>query len=365
MASKKKKQPDPQDMDAFLAEMDEAKFKENQEILRNLRTARAIARTQEEVLADVKERLALYEGLESQRLEPPVWTVPKKKGGKHAATLVLGIGDQHWGEVVNPDRIEGVNAYNVEIAGMRMKRAFERTVVLARDYMTGLEFDGVQVLSTGDCISGLIHEELKESNEQSVTESVLGVSEALSAGIALLAEEFGKVNVAGVVGNHSRLSRNNPTKNPQECLDWLVLQMVARDFDSDDRVTISAPPALGMRVQVYDTVYYLTHGTQFRGGSGIAGALSPLMLGVHRAGARARASGRPFTSMVIGHFHQAIWYPSRGLIVCGTLKGFDEYAASREFTPEPPQANLWVVTPERGATSYAPVFAADREAEGW
>lgn len=356
----------PKPLEEYADELDQARHTENQAIARKLRTVSSLLRQRDGELTEIRERLGLYERLDEAKLEPPRWLSPKKKKGKtHVAIPCLGLGDIHWGEVVQPDRIDGINAYGVEIARRRTRTAFEKATTVARHYMAGLDFEGIQVFFTGDMVGGIIHEELRATNEEELTESVLGMAEALSAGVRMLADEFGRVNVSAVVGNHGRLGKHMPTKNPQECMDWLVYQMVARDFRDDERVSIDAPKALGVRTTVYDTRYYLTHGTQFKGGSGIAGAASPLLLGTHRATRKSNAAGKPFDVMILGHFHQAIFWPSKGLIVCGAPKGYDEYASSKEMEPEPAQATFWVTTPEHGVTFYAPLFCADREAEGW
>jgi len=359
----KKKVPSLQE---FAEEQSAARFEENQRILNEFRTVRHELAERTAELEGVRKRLGIYEVLDAARLEPPDWLTPKpKKGAMHSAIPCIGLGDIHWGEKVEPDRIDGLNKYGVEIAKLRTKRAFEKAVEVPRVYMAGLKFEGVQVFFTGDMVGGIIHEELKETNEEAITESVLGMAEYLSAGLGMLADEFGRVNVTAVVGNHGRLTKQMPTKNPQECMDWLVYQMVARDFRNDDRVTIDAPRALSARATVYSTNYYSTHGTQFKGGGGISGIAAPLLLGTHRATRKSAAAKKPFDIMVVGHFHQEFFWPAKGLIVCGTPKGYDEYAAFKEFEPEAPRATLWLTTPEHGATSYWPLFVSDRKAEGW
>ena len=72
-----------------------------------------------------------------------------------------------------------------------------------------------------------------------------------------------------------------------------------------------------------------------------------------------------FDTIVCGHWHQLILAPSQGVIVNGSLKGLDEYAAISNFAPERPQQAMWVTTPEYGVTFTAPVFCADRKKEGW
>jgi len=118
-------------------------------------------------------------------------------------------------------------------------------------------------------------------------------------------------------------------------------------------------------IQVHNTKYLLTHGDQFKGGTGISSALSPLLLGVHRKTKRQNALSRPFKVMVMGHFHKSIWMPEDGLIVGGSVIGYNEYAYQQNMTPEPPQCALWLNTPERGITVSAPVFVSDRQDEGW
>lgn len=356
---------DPKPLDQFADEKAVAIHAENQGIARENRTLRGALRDREEELESVRKRLGLFEGLDAASLKPAKWKAPKRKGAAHVAIPCIGVGDIHWGEKVNPDRIDGINAYGVEIAKRRTRVVFEKIVTVSRKYMAGLSFEGAQVFFTGDMVGGIIHEELRETNEETITESVLGMADALASGLDMLADEFGRVAVSAVVGNHGRLSKRMPTKNPQECMDWLVYQMVARYLRNDDRITIDAPRALSTRATVYGTEFYLTHGTQFRGGSGISGAAAPLLLGTHRATRKANAAGKPFDIMICGHFHRAIFWPSKGLIVCGSPKGYDEYAASEEFEPEPAQSTLFVTTPEHGITSYWPLFCADRKEEGW
>ena len=63
--------------------------------------------------------------------------------------------------------------------------------------------------------------------------------------------------------------------------------------------------------------------------------------------------------------HQLIMAPEQGLIVNGSLKGYDEYASVSNFRPERPQQALWLVTPENGISVSAPVLVADRKKEKW
>lgn len=364
-AKKPSQQEFTQSLDEFVEERDAAKFSENQDLLRGKRAATSEARREKERADGYERELGLYRVLDAAHLSPPEWLAPSGPSKGHRAIPSLVVGDVHWGEVVDPAQVEGLNKYNVAIAARRVRRAFEGAVVLCRDYLKGVTYEGVTLFLPGDLVNGDIQLG-RESNEQTIAESVMGVVEPLEAGINLLAKEFGKVHVAGVPGNHARNSLKPLAKNrARDNFDTLAYRVMERDYRSDKRVTVQVSDSADAPVAIYGTKYVLTHGDQFHGGSGISGALAPLLLGAHRKTRRAATAGRPYDSLVMGHWHQALHYPSKGIIVSGCVVGYDEYAYVSNFEPEPPQCALWLTTPERGITVSAPVMVGDREAEGW
>jgi hypothetical protein len=315
--------------------------------------------------ADLRKALNLISSLDTAKTKPPRWLTPKPRGGHHA-TINLLITDTHFDEVVRPEEVDGLNAYNREIAELRLRKAFEDTVKLTRNYLAGVTYDGVCLMLGGDIFSGLIHEELRETNETEIMASVIHWVEPLEAGIELLAAEFGKVHVVGVPGNHGRRTQKPRAKGrATDNFDWLLYKLIERDYRKREDVTVQVPNAADAHVQVYGTRYLLTHGDQFRGGAGIAGALSPLMLGAHRKTRRQTAAGKPYDVMVMGHWHQELLLPAQGLMVGPCLKGYDEYAYVSNFPPSPPAQALWITTPEHGVTFKAPVYVMDRKREGW
>lgn len=357
--------PAAPNLGAWTKEADEARYAENAQLARSARTARAALAAAEVELEKVKQRLGLFEQLNVPRVAPPVWTVPAHAKNHHAIPSLL-LTDVHWDEVVRASEVEGFNSYNRSIAQRRVEKAFTGAVRVVRDYMTGVTYDGFQLFLGGDLMSGIIHEELTESNEGSICESILTVVEPIEAGILLLAKEFGKVNVTAVVGNHGRRTRKPRAKNrARDNFDWLVYQLVARNLRSDKRITMDVGDAADASAQLYATRYRLTHGDQFKGGSGIAAELSPLLIGAHRKSKRQSMIGNPFDVMVMGHFHQTLWLPSKGVIMGGSVIGYSEYSYVTNQSPEPPQCSLWLTTPEHGITMAAPIFVQDRAAEGW
>lgn len=353
-------------LDEYVQAGIQARYRENQELARQLLAVRAELRRVEAERAAFEQRLKLFEGLEEVKLEPPRWAAPPKRTADHVGIPTLFLTDTHFDEVVDPAQVDGVNAYDRRIAELRLRRAFEGAVKLSRDYLSGVRYEGIFLLLGGDIFSGLIHEELRETNEATIFESIVHWLEHLEAGIRLLQEHFGRVHVVAVVGNHGRRTKRPRHKfRAQDNFDWLVYKLIQRDLHGKDGITVQVSDASDAHYEIYGVRYLLTHGDQFRGGTGISAALAPLLLGAHRKTRRQAAAGRPYDIMVMGHWHQTLYLPAKGLIVGGSLKGFDEFAYNQNLEPEPPQQAFWVTTPEHGVTFTAPVFVADRRAEGW
>ncbi len=322
-----------------------------------------LSRAQSSLAAVERENEALRKVAEFavRPLKPPRWLAPKNRPKNRAATVCAILSDCHFDEVVNPDELDGRNAYNRRIAELRLERFFQGIVKLSRDYLTGVEYDGCVLMLGGDLISGDIHEELTETNEGTALETVLHWSNQIAAGLGLLIEEFGHVHVPVVVGNHGRRTRKSRAKKrARDNFDWLIGQMIANYYRNDPRVTFDITDSTDCLVPVYDTRFLLTHGDQTGGGSGIGGIWPPIMRMVAK-----KRNRYEFDTLVCGHWHQLITAPTAGLIVNGSVKGYDEYAAVSNFMPERAQQAMWLVAPNEGVTFSAPVFCDDRKSEGW
>ena len=185
----------------------------------------------------------------------------------------------------------------------------------------------------------------------------------IAAGIEMLTSQFDKIYVPCVVGNHGRMDKKPKAKfRAQDNFDWLIYNMLAIHFKDVKEVSFEISDGADIQHTVYSTVYHLTHGDQFRGGSGIAGMMSPLMLGDARKRKREGAVGSPYNYLCMGHWHQLAHV--KGLIVNGSLKGYDEYAYISNFEFEPPQQAMFVTGPKWGKGITAPIHVL-HEDEYW
>ena len=70
-----------------------------------------------------------------------------------------------------------------------------------------------------------------------------------------------------------------------------------------------------------------------------------------------------YDTMILGHFHQYLVIP--GVIVNGSLKGYDEYAYVSNFGFETPRQAFWVTTPEHGPSFHTAIEVMNRKNEAW
>jgi hypothetical protein len=299
-------------------------------------------------------------GLASSPVEPPKWLNPSKvtRSGLMVPTLMLS--DLHWGETVYPTQVNGVNEYSIAIAQRRLRTAIERTVDLCKLHMVDPHYPGIVCALGGDMLSGDIHEELSESNDLPVMPAMLDLFGCLIWAVGRLADEFGKVFIPCVTGNHGRNTRKPRAKSRNYSnFDWLLYQFLARHFAADKRVQFHIPDGSDAHWSVFGHRYCLTHGDQFRGGDGMIGALGPIIRGDHKKRSRNGQIELGYDTLLLGHWHQLIQL--QRLIVNGSLKGYDEYAASGNFGFEPPQQALWLTHSQRGITFSMPVHVEDRK----
>lgn len=322
-------------------------------------------------LSRIRTAFDVVQAISRTPRQPQRWEV-EPPAGKHAGHPLLFITDTHFDEVVRAEETMGLNAYSRAIAETRLRNAFEGGIKVARDYVgSQYAYDGATIAFGGDMLTGIIHEELATTNEAPPADTVDYFTDPLISGLELWLEEFGRLHVTGVVGNHDRMSKKVPSKyRAIDSWTWVLYKNVARHFKRNDAVTFDVPESPETFIEVYDTRFLLHHGNDFFGGGGISGFLTPLALGDHRKRRRnmnaARITGNrelEFDYQLLGHFHQRLVLP--GVIVGSSLKGYDEYARGRSFDYAEPSQELLIVTPERKVTFGAPIFVMNKEEEGW
>lgn len=312
---------------------------------------------------DHKQVREVIFGLSEAKPDIPAWIIdpPKAKHSPGAPSLLAS--DWHWGEVVDPDQINGVNRFNLRIAHARAKRLIERTIDLLKSHMVNPVYPGIVFALGGDMVTGDIHDELRETNEIPTIPTLLDLLEVLCACIRALADAFGRVHVPCVTGNHGRNTVKIRAKGRvHTSYDWLLYCLLEREFKSDKRVSFQVSNGPDCSYSVYGHRYLLTHGDQFRGGDGLIGPLGCILRGDHKKRTRNGQIGLEYDTMLVGHFHT---YLNMGRVIMnGSLIGYNEYANQGNFGFEMPRQALWLTHPKKGITYSMPVVLEDGPDKG-
>lgn len=298
---------------------------------------RAEARQLDDRLAQALARLDLLEGVDRLNPEPPRWLMPKRPGPKDTLVLAM-LSDCHWDEIVRPEDVAGINAYDRRIATKRLKQ-WATTLAAMPTEGPSAKVGGLVMMLGGDFTCGVIDGlHLVDSND-TLFGTLLYWSEQLAAAITLLADAYGRVHLPVVIGNHGRLTAKKRTHlAARDNSDWHLCHLVRRLLADDRRLTWQIDEAPDAEFMAFDQRHLLTHGDQTTGGGGIGGIFPPIQRMVARKSQRQAALGRPFQHLWLGHFHQALW--GSNWTANGALKGYDGFAAAHNFPAEAPRQTV-------------------------
>lgn len=310
----------------------------------------------EKSLAELDKIQQFWEKAFEMESERVTFTLPVGKRDSGNVSGLALLSDAHWDEVVRAAEVMGSNAYNREIAVLRLRTYGNNLVKLMRNYTSGVKYDGLVLAILGDMFSGNIHDELRETNEQPLISSVLFWKEQLVALIKFLQEQLQiPLDIPCVVGNHPRMDKKPKAKNyVRDNFDYLLYKLVEREFKDSSDIKVDVSESVDKIKTVYSTRILFTHGSQFRGGSGISGLLAPLMIGDARKRKRNSAVDMPYDYLAMGHWHERAVF--KGILQNGTLKGYDEYAFTGNFEFQEPQQLFAVVDPKHKVTISAPIW---------
>ena len=141
----------------------------------------------------------------------------------------------------------------------------------------------------------------------------------------------------------------------------VAYRMLEREFRNDERVNFFISDGDDVQFKIFGHRYRLTHGDQFRGGTGFFGPFAPITRNETKKRSAAQSYDLNYDTLVIGHFHRRMMLSN--VIVNGSVVGFNEFALNNNFPYEPPQQALWLTSAKRGITSSWPVFCDNKSVQ--
>ena len=272
-------------------------------------------------------------------LDPiPDWNLPEpligEKDAEHKEAL-LQISDIHAGELIKPSNLLVGNKFNYDVIA-KYFASLEAQVIDLMGSKLNYNIDVLNVVITGDLVSGIIHDDLIETAEGTVVEASLIVGRFMATLISRLARCVKQVNVTGVVGNHGRLVKSKVHKNKWADWDMIAMKMTQTYLSNITNVSIKFPPSAMVAITVGDCNYIVVHGDTMRGAGTrkFRDALTRINTMLINDGVL------PAKHIITGHVHDA--QLTEGVVVSGGWPGLSEYSVHSFYHPVSATQNFFI-----------------------
>ena len=278
-------------------------------------------------------------------------TAKKERGDETAAVLV--VSDWHVEETVDPKTVSDLNRFNLEVADRRIEKLTQSALRLTDIERGGTDIPVLVLALLGDLMTGYIHEELREENSLSPTQTLLWLRERVSRMIRTIRDkgQFREIIIPCSFGNHGRTTvkprHSTAYKNSYE---WLLYKVLEQDFTDGVRWLVGE--SYHTYLDVYGKTFRFHHGDSIRYQGGIGGLTIPLEKAI-ASWNKARVADLD----IFGHWHTSQQNPK--WISNGSLIGYNAYALSIKAGFELPQQTYFLFDKKRGRTGTWPVFLED------
>ena len=276
--------------------------------------------------------------------------LPATSAGDRQTAVIAQFSDQHIDEVVAPESVLGLNAYNPEIAKKRFENHFYLVDRFVSHHQEHYNIRHLFLLFQGDTIGGWIHDELAQTNSMSPNEAIYLAKSLYVSGLKFLNDntDVDKITVVCVCGNHSRETRKiqfaNFNDTNKEYWMYLEIENICKMMGLT-KIEFIIPKAEMAVITIFGKRYVVAHGHQFKYGGGIGGIFPPMLRWFAGLSKVLKAD-----AAFVGHWHQSIFH--RRVVVNGSSKGYDGYALSKMLEFEEPSQNLVLVDSEYGLCNF-------------
>ena len=308
----------------------------------------------QQVIEEMSARFDVASLLKEAPVSAQSYTIERKgKSKAREAAAVMVASDWHCEESVDPKTVSHLNSFNLEIADKRIERFCKSALKLIEIQRGGVDVPVLVLALLGDLMSGFIHEELREENELTPTQTVLWLKERVAKLINTLRKEgnFDQIIIPCSVGNHGRTTikprHGTSWKNSYE---WLLYKILEQEIT--EGVVWVIGESYHTYLDVYSKTFRLHHGDGLKFMGGVGGLTIP----VEKAIANWN-KGRVADLDIFGHWHQSQQNPK--WVSNGSLIGHNAYSIAIKAPYEPPQQTLFLFDAKRGRTGTWPIFVEE------
>jgi hypothetical protein len=281
--------------------------------------------------------------------ELPKTKQPILKNNKHKTpeTAVAVFADWQMGKVTP--------TYNTNVLEQRIEQYTEKLIEITEIQRMDHNVDDLHVWLLGDIVEG---EEIFPGQSHLIDSGLyrqVGINgpRILGKFLTTALENFKRVHVVGVIGNHGAVGgKMRKQHDPETNMDRLLYKIVDHMFEKEDRMTFNIPDGVGERNwYAVDTIgsygCLLIHGDQLPSPTSYHGYFKKVM------GWKDGAIPEHFDDVFMGHYHQQfkMTIGTTMLRISGSPESSNTYAQEYFSSMSRPCQHLMYVHPEHGVTS--------------
>jgi hypothetical protein len=317
---------------------------------------KSLKRQLEKTLQDYQKLSDAYDialNLKTSQVNGSIPKIESNKKSSNEATAIVQISDGHFGKIVVPSTVNGLNNYNPDIAKKRMQKCAENTIKLIKKEREDVKIDNLVLILGGDFLeNSQLHNHSEMTTSMSPMEETLFSRDVLHKYIKTVCEygNFKKIAIACTRGNHSRITHRMVASVDYRMNYETILYSILKDDFAKEKIEWTIPDSEVAEVDVYDKMIRIVHGHQIKFQGGVGGLTVPLNKYVMRMDQIKKA----FYNFV--HHYHNLSYPTVRTTVNGSIVGYDPYAMSIGCSYEPPMQSFQLLDSKWGMTIKAPIF---------
>jgi hypothetical protein len=301
------------------------------------------------LIAENEELQALVDVVK-QTADISTYTLSKKDIGRGQATAICLASDWHSEEHVDPETVNGLNEFNLDVSDARIDAFFQNVVRLLEAKKKSIAIETLVLYLLGDFISGSIHDELAESNLLPPADALIRVQNKIASGIEYILAHTDVTIIAPChSGNHARMTKEHRFSTEKgNSLEYIMYHNLANYFRGEKRVKFLISGGYLAYLDIAGFTIRSHHGHQCKFSGGVGGLYIPAFKKIAQFN-----KGRWADLDVFAHFHQLV---HAGSFVCnGSIIGPSAYSLGFGF--ERPKQAFFLVNHERKeVTDFCPVW---------
>lgn len=292
-----------------------------------------------------------------KNIKPKKYKTRKTKGGKNNCTMVLLLSDWHCEERVDPDTVNGVNEFSLEIADKRIDELQQRFLMLLEHERQIANIDRVVVWLGGDFFSGHIHEDTAELAQLAPLSAVRWAGARIRNTLDLVSDSCDQVIVTTSAGNHGRSNFGKPrigTELEHSFEQHLYLTMESAEHRENINWHVGHGHLNYLNLDGFKIRFHHGHSYKFQGGQS----------GIHAPVSKGNSQWdhiEPCDLTCFGHWHQWGWHRQARYVSNGSLIGQSAYALTKVKSGESPCQAAVVIDHKRHEVTRAYPIFTDRD----